>query len=322
LEEQHVVRANLRLLTAVLRCDQWVKNVFVFGGVLFGGEFTKPDKLLDALAAFLLFSSVASAAYIENDIVDRESDRAHPGKRTRPFASGAISPASGHVLATILLAIGLVGGALFRPTVAVILVLYFIMNIAYSRWLKHVVVIDVMVIATGFVLRVLAGCAAVAVPASNWILLCTFLVALFLGFGKRRHELLLLDGKTVSHRPVLASYGVKFLDQMMVVVSAVTIMCYILYTVWPDTVERHGTTNLIYTVPFVLYGIFRYDFLIYQEREGGNPTGLVLTDRPLIAAVVLWAVCAAAILSERWLARMIALPTTRAGAVTTVATER
>jgi 4-hydroxybenzoate polyprenyltransferase len=250
---------------------------------------------------------VASAAYIHNDIADREADRCHPTKARRPIASGAVRVPAARAVQLALLLVGLGGAALFDRRVTAILVAYTALNLAYSRWLKHMVVLDVMVIATGFVLRVLAGCAAVAVRPSTWIVLCTFLLALFLGFGKRRHELLVIGDGRDEHRPVLGSYGVGFLDQMISVVSAVTVMCYVMYTVSPDTVALHGTTALVYTVPFVIYGIFRYDFLVYKADQGGSPTTLFLTDRPLLLAVVLWAVTSVVLVNGTWRRRMAAL---------------
>ncbi|HLK10385.1 MAG TPA: decaprenyl-phosphate phosphoribosyltransferase [Candidatus Binatia bacterium] len=299
--------SRARVMVRLLRADQWVKNVFVFGGLLFGGRLGDPVAVARALVAFGLFSVVASAAYIHNDVADREADRLHPKKAQRPIASGAVSLPVARAVQLGLLVLGLAGAALFDRRVTAILLGYTALNAAYSHWLKHVVVLDVMLIAVGFVLRVLAGCAAVAVRPSTWIILCTFLLALFMGFGKRRHELTLLGAGRDEHRPVLGSYGVGFLDQMIGVVSAVTVMCYIMYTVWPDTVALHGTTALVYTVPFVIYGIFRYDFLVYKADRGGSPTSIILTDRPLLLAVVLWAVTSLALLNGTWRRRVAAV---------------
>jgi 4-hydroxybenzoate polyprenyltransferase len=299
------------LVMRLLRADQWVKNVFVFGGLLFGGRLGEPAAVGRALLAFGLFSCVASAAYIHNDIADRAADRHHPTKARRPIASGAVPIPLARAIELGLLLAGLIGAALFDRGVTAILVGYMALNAAYSRWLKHVVILDVMVIAVGFVLRVLAGCVAVAVRPSTWIELCTFLLALFLGFGKRRHELTLVGADRDEHRPVLGSYGVGFLDQMIGVVSAVTVMCYIMYTVSPDTVALHGTTALVYTVPFVIYGIFRYDFLVYKADRGGSPTTLFLTDRPLLLAVVLWAATSVVLVNgtwRRWIAAVVTGP--------------
>lgn len=275
-------------LAALLRVDQWVKNAFVFSGLLFSERLSDPRQAIAASTAFLLFCAVASAGYLHNDIADRDADRAHPDKCRRPIASGAVSIATARALQVGLLGLGLGGALLLDQAIFFLLAFYVVMNLAYSKTLKHIVVIDVMVIGVGFVLRVLVGCIAVGAHASVWLLLCTFLLALFLGFGKRRHELVIMGDRHDSHRPVLGNYGLKFLDQMIAVVSAVTIVCYIMYTVSPETEARHGNTNLVFTVPFVLHGLFRYDFLIYQQSDGGNPTGLVLRDWPLIFTVAGW----------------------------------
>jgi 4-hydroxybenzoate polyprenyltransferase len=290
---------GLRTAAALLRVEQWVKNGFVFAGMLFGGRFADPASWLHAGTAFVLFSAIASAAYVENDLLDREADRQHPKKRFRPLAAGTVSVGTARAVQAALLVLGFGGAALLDLRIVALLGVYFALNLVYSRFLKHQVVIDVFVIGVGFVIRVIVGCIAVDVVPSVWIVLCTFLLALFLGFGKRRHEVLLLEAGMQGHREVLASYGIAFLDQMITVVSALTITCYIMFTVWPDTVERHGTTNLVYTVPLVLYGLFRYDYLIYRLEDGGNPTDHLLTDRPLIVTLAVWAVTCAAILYWR-----------------------
>ena len=272
----------------LLRCDQWVKNTFVFSGLIFSGRGNDPALIAYAIAAFGVFSAVASAGYLNNDISDREADREHPEKRHRPIAAGEVGVPTARVIQVVLLVLGFGGAALLSPKVLALVVVYVAMNLAYSKVLKHMVVVDVMVIATGFVMRVLVGCYAVDATASVWLLLCTFLIALFLGFAKRRSELIVLGERHGSHRPVLGNYDIPFLDQMISVVSAVTIVCYIMYTLSPDTEERHSTTNLVYTVPFVLHGLFRYDYLLYRQNDGGNPTAIVLRDVPLIVTVAAW----------------------------------
>ncbi len=284
------------LLFGLLRCDQWVKNAFVFSGLLFSGRLTDPNAIVSATAAFGLFCTVASAGYLHNDINDADADRAHPDKRNRPIASGRIQPRTARALQIILLAIGFGGALLLDTRILALLVFYVVLNLAYTHTLKHIVVLDVMIIASGFVMRVLVGCFAVGAQASAWLLLCTFMIALFLGFGKRRNELIVMGKDHDTHRPVLGHYGVKFLDQMIAVVSAVTIVCYIMYTLSPETEARHGNTNLVYTVPFVLHGLFRYDYLIYQQTDGGNPTGIILRDVPTILTVAGWVLTCVAIL--------------------------
>ncbi len=289
----------MRIAAELLRVESWLKNGFIFAGVLFSGRFTDLRSLLTTCAVFGLFSLVASAVYIENDIADRESDRRHPTKRTRPIASGAVSVATARLIQIPLLAVGLGLGFWIDANVGMLLAAYVILNVLYTFWLKHVVILDVMTIAISFVLRVLIGCAAIDIAPSHWIMLCAFMLALHLGFGKRRQELILLHDRPDHRRPVLMSYGVQFLDQLMVIVSALTIVCYILFTMSPETVARQGTRNLVYTVPFVIYGLFRYDWLVHQ-REGGDPTTALLTDPHLIVTVILWALTAAAILGPGW----------------------
>lgn len=291
--------SRLATVARLLRADSWLKNGFTFAGVLFSGRFLDPWSLLRAGATFGLFSLVSSAVYIQNDITDAESDRRHPTKRTRPIASGAVPLGTARVVQAVLLLAGLGLGFRLDPRIGLLLAGYVVLNVSYTLWLKHVPIVDVMVIATGFVLRVVAGCVVIDVVPSQWIVLCAFMLALHLGFGKRRQELILLQDQPDQRRPVLASYGVHFLDQLMVVVSTITIVCYILFTMWPDTVARHGTANLVYTVPFVMYGLFRYDWLVHR-REGGDPTRALLTDPHLIVTVVVWILTAIAIVGPGW----------------------
>jgi len=286
--------------------EQWIKNAFVFCGVLFSGRFMDPASLVRATLTFVAFCLVASAGYIDNDIADREADRLHPLKARRPVAAGQITVGTARLLSALLLVVGIAIAWWMGRRVGTLLLLYAVLSAAYSRRLKHVVVLDVLAIATGFVLRVVAGCAVIEIVPSRWLLLCAFMLAAFLGFGKRRHEALLLGGHETPHRPVLASYSIGFLDQLISVASALTLTCYIMFTMWPETIERHGTTDLVYTVPLVMYGLFRYDFLIHRESGGGDPGHTLFTDRHILAVVVLWALSVALILGaeptgERWL---------------------
>ena len=291
--------SRVRILVGLLRAESWLKNGFVFAGILFSGRFTDSRSLVSVSILFALFALVSSAVYIQNDITDCDSDRRHPTKRMRPIASGAVSIRTGRVVQFVFLVAGLGLGFWLDVDVGLLLTAYVVLNLAYTFWLKHVVILDVMTIAVSFVLRVLAGCVVIDVAPSQWIMLCAFMLALHLGFGKRRQELILLHDKPDQRRPVLTSYGVHFLDQLMVIVSTLTIVCYILFTMSPDTVARQGTKNLIYTVPFVIYGLFRYDWLVHQ-REGGDPTIALLTDRHLIVTVLLWAITAIALLGPGW----------------------
>ncbi len=286
------VRGAIRML----RIDQWAKNAFVFAGVLFTGRLADPASLRAAAGAFLAFSLVASAGYVHNDVLDRDADGRHPRKRFRPLPAGEITIGAARVLQVVLLLVGLALAFWIDRRVGVVVAAYALLTAAYSLWLKHAVVLDVLAIAVGFVLRVVAGCAAIHVSPSKWIVLCTLMLALFLGLGKRRHEASLLGARGAEHRLVLTRYSLPFLDQLISIVSALTVMCYIMFTMWPETVARHGTTDLVYTVPLVMYGLFRYVALVYQEDGGADPTSTLLTDRHLLAAIALWAVVVVAIL--------------------------
>lgn len=292
------VALPIALISAV-RPKQWLKNLFVFAPAIFANTIFQERALERATAAFLVFCAVASATYLLNDVLDRESDRQHPVKMLRPIASGRLSPASALGLAGVLAAIGIAASFGLGRLFAALVVAYLISTIGYTLYFKHSVILDVMFLASGFVLRVAAGAAAVNVPASEWLFLCTMLLALFLGFSKRRHELTLLEEDATNHRRVLVHYSPELLDQMIVIVATSAILCYILYTVWPSTVERFGSNHLIFTVPFVIYGIFRYFYLIHQRQSGGDPTDALLTDWPLLVNVVLWAAVAIAVITFR-----------------------
>ena len=294
-------QSRLWVAVHLLRCDQWVKNVFVFGALIFGKAVFVPEKVEAALVAFALFSAVTSAAYIHNDISDLKSDRLHPRKRRRPIASGAVSIPVARVVQVLLLAAGLGGAAVFQPQNLDMLVAYFVLNLLYSGILKQLVLLDVMCIAIGFVMRVLTGCEAVNIDPSVWILLCTFVLALFLGLGKRRHELLEGAGDGVARQANgRATYGTEFLEQAMGIASAVTIVCYAVFTAAPETKEVHGTTKLVYTVPFVVYGMLRYQWLLHDAGRGGDPGEIVATDRPLQLTILSWILTCGALLYWQW----------------------
>ena len=282
-----------------LRPGQWVKNILVFAPLVFAQQAFDQHAATRSLAAFALFCLASGAVYLVNDLLDRASDRRHPVKCRRPIASGALSPAAAAVTAAVLATAVLLAAALLDRRVAFVLGIYLLVNLLYSRVLKNLVILDVMTIATGFVLRVVAGGLAVGVALSSWLLLCTSLLALFLGFGKRRHELELLQADASSHRPILLNYSPYFLDQLIAVVTTSTLVSYSLYTMDPSVHQKLGTPYLPLTIPFVLYGIFRYLYLIHQEKEGGDPSQLILGDRPLLVNVLLWAATAFTILYYR-----------------------
>jgi 4-hydroxybenzoate polyprenyltransferase len=229
--------------------------------------------------------------YVVNDIADRESDRLHPIKQMRPIASGQLDVRTAALAAVVMGGGGVLAALAIGPELGLVAGSYLVLLLAYSAQLKHIVIIDVLTIAAGFVLRAIAGAVAVEVPIRLWLLICTTLLALFLAFSKRRHELVLLGTGAIGHRRILEEYSPYLLDQMIAVVTASTVIAYTLFTVSPETAERLGTGRLPLTIPFVLYGIFRYLYLVHQKRGGGSPAELLLTDRPLLACVALWAGC-------------------------------
>ena len=289
-------RSTTALLLISLRPEQWTKNLIVFAAALFGGQLTNPAAIAAAGATFAIFCALSGAVYLFNDVADRDADRRHPLKRERPIASGALSPA---VALTVGVGLGLGAGAAaaaIHPLLAMVAGAYFVLLLSYSFLLKHLVIIDALTIAGGFVLRAAAGAVAVGVPISHWLLVCTTLLALFLSFSKRRHELTLLAEGATDHRPILHEYSPYLLDQMIAVVTASTLVAYALYATSPETAQKLGTTRLGLTIPFVLYGIFRYLYLVHQKRAGGSPSALLVTDGPLLACVALWSVAVAVIL--------------------------
>ena len=290
---------QLRLLIRTMRIRQWTKNVFVLSPLLFSRHLFDTHSLLLAIEAFFLFSLVASAVYVLNDVVDAEVDRSHPVKRLRPIASGQLPVPFALIAVGVLMAAALVPAVLIHAGFASILAAYFLLNVVYSLFLKKAVIVDVMTIAASFVLRIVAGAVVIDVPISEWLLICTSLLALFLGFSKRRHEITVLEEDAHVHRPVLLEYSTYFLDQMISLVTASTLICYILYTVDDDTVEKFGSKALLYTTPFVLYGLFRYYYLVHQRKTGGDPTAELLTDLPLLANVLLWGAAVVLILYFR-----------------------
>lgn len=287
-------------LLASLRPRQWVKNLFVFAGVIFSQQMLTP-LAWTALGAFAIFCGLSGAIYLFNDVADAERDRLHPSKRLRPIASGELSRTTAAIFGALLLA-GCLAAA-FRVGVAFGLVAlgYGALLTAYSVWLKHIVILDVLTVAAGFVLRAVAGAVAVDAEISGWLLICTILIALFLALGKRRHEYRSLARDAAAHRPILAEYSESFLDQMISVVTASTVTAYALYTMSPETVAKFHTRLLPLTLPFVLYGIFRYLYLLYRRDLGGNPSDLLVTDRALLVDGILWMVATFAIIyGSRW----------------------
>jgi 4-hydroxybenzoate polyprenyltransferase len=248
----------------------------------------KPELILKSVAGFALFCLLSSSVYIFNDIMDVESDRRHPLKSSRPIASGKISIPTATMLFIVFALIALGLSFLLNPMFALTALSYFILNLLYSIYLKNVVIIDVMCIAAGFVIRAVAGAVVIGVEISAWLVVCTILLALFLGFGKRRHELLILENQATDHRKILSEYSPYFLDQMISVVTASTVIAYAFYTLSLEVEIKLGTRHMDLTIPFVLYGVFRYLYLIHQKEGGGSPTRMLLTDKPILVNVILW----------------------------------
>ncbi|GLV59144.1 decaprenyl-phosphate phosphoribosyltransferase [Dictyobacter sp. S3.2.2.5] len=290
---------RLKALIALMRPKQWTKNGAVFIGLVFASELFHLYPLIRATVAFIAFCFISSTIYVLNDLLDIEKDRVHPTKRFRPLASGVLPTSWAKAALVGLLGMCAVltfllflipsppdiyrslGGAnvLFALSIAA----YLVMMIFYNTHLKHVVLIDVFCIAAGFVLRIIAGTVVIPVVISPWLYLVTCFLSLFMGFGKRRHELVLLQGQAGSHRKILKEYSIPMLDQMITVVVSGTLMSYSLYTVQGQT----GNHRLMITVPFVLYGVFRYLYLVYMRMDGGSPDEILLRDRHILAAVLL-----------------------------------
>jgi 4-hydroxybenzoate polyprenyltransferase len=270
-----------------LRPRQWVKNLFVFAGLVFGQRLFTPA-VWPALGAFAIFCGLSGAVYLVNDVADRDQDRLHPKKRERPVAAGRLPVRVALGVAIALVAGGLVAAGRISTSLLLVAVAYVVLLTAYSVWLKHIVIVDVLTVAVGFVLRALAGTLAIDVAISGWLLICTILLALFLALGKRRHEYLALGAEAARHRPILAEYSAGLLDQMIAVVTASTVTAYALYTMSPETVAKFRTQLLAATLPFVLYGIFRYLYLLYRRQLGGNPSELFLNDRALLINTACW----------------------------------
>jgi|SRR5690606_27534276 len=281
-------------LVQAMRPKQWTKNLIVFAALIFDLQLDNPGRVLVAVAAFLTFCLASGSVYLINDLLDREADRRHPTKRHRPIASGRLPERVAVLAAAASIVAAPALGLLIRPGFGLILAVYIASMLAYSLWIKHVVILDVFAIAAGFVLRAAGGAVALDVPISPWLYVCTVLLALFLGFGKRRNEIKVLEDAAGQHRRNLEEYSVGLLDQLIMLTAAATIMSYSLYSFTAPTLPDNHAMML--TIPFVLYGIFRYLLLVYVREEGGAPEQLLLTDRPLMVSVLLWAAAVVAVL--------------------------
>ena len=272
----------------LLRPHQWVKSGFVFVGLLFGHvwqDLVLVERVIQAAAAFAL---AASAVYVINDLADRERDREHPEKKHRPLASGTVNLTQALMLAGACMLSSLMLAHSASNDVLIIVLAYAALNVLYSLGLKHVVLLDVFIISAGFMMRILAGTLGVGIEPSHWLMLCSLMLTLFLGFSKRRGELNVMAGRSGSHRKVLDDYDPIFLDKLIGICAAGTIISYSLYTVSPETLVMHGTDRLIFTVPFVIYGVFRYLFLLHRRGGGGDPAAALLQDNHLLGAFCGW----------------------------------
>jgi 4-hydroxybenzoate polyprenyltransferase len=277
----------IKAILKSMRPHQWTKNVFVLAPLVFDRQLTNITALTRSVAGMLLFCLISSCVYVLNDIMDVESDRIHPDKKHRPIASGALPIRVAYILVAVLLVITIPLSFWLSPAFGIVALVYFFINFAYSTWLKHIPLIDVLIIAACYVLRVAAGVVLITVQRfSPWLYIVTTLFALFIGFGKRRAELSLLEGEAKSHRRVLDGYSIPLLDQLITIVSGTTVVAYSLYTFTaPNVPPNHA---MMLTIPFILYGIFRYLWLISVKHAGGAPEELVFTDRPLQVTILLW----------------------------------
>jgi 4-hydroxybenzoate polyprenyltransferase len=281
--------STLRALVETLRPQQWVKNGFIFAALIFSQSLTRWDRCRQVLLAALIFCLVSSATYVLNDILDVAEDRNHPSKKLRPIASGRVSATSAGIVGAIFAAAGLLSAWKLNPSFFGIVVAYLAINVLYSSFLKRVALLDVFIVASGFLLRVIAGGVVIKVAISPWLIVCTTLLALFIALSKRRHELVLLGRRASDHRAILKDYSPYFLDQLISIVTASTVVTYALYTLSPDVQNKFPGKRLELTIPFVLFGIFRYLHLIHNNDHGGNPTRSLFTDPVLLSVVVLWA---------------------------------
>lgn len=285
----NAITTSLLAAVKLIRPKQWLKNGFVFAPLVFAKELFQPEPLLLTFRTFGMFCLTASMVYIINDTIDVEADRAHPKKKNRPLAAGTISIPAAYGILAVLLILDVLLGMGMPDKFLVLLGSYFLMNLAYTFKLKEVFLLDVFIIAAGFMLRVLGGAYAISVYVSSWLILCTLFISLFLGFAKRRGEIVAMQAAgAMSERKVLQHYRLAVLDQMLTITAAGTVISYALYTVAPRTVTVFGTDKLIYTTVFVMYGVFRYMHLIHTTEAVENPAAVVSTDFPIIANVLLW----------------------------------
>ncbi|TET97024.1 MAG: decaprenyl-phosphate phosphoribosyltransferase [Candidatus Zixiibacteriota bacterium] len=286
----------LLALLKLARPPQWLKNGIILLALIFAGEMTHPKKVELALLAIAIFCLLSSAVYTFNDLIDRKNDRKHPLKKNRPIASGKVSIGTAVTVVVILGSVGLAAAWLINTNFFITAVVFLGFNLLYTLWLKNIVIVDVMAVALSFVVRAYAGAFAIDVPASKWMLINTLLLALFLGFGKRRHELIVLEEGAAAHRKILGKYSPYLLDQLIAVVTPSVLVMYMLYSFSTEVSLKLGTQNLFATIPFVVYGLFRYLYLIHKEEKGGSPTHVLISDLPIMITVLLWLITSSLVL--------------------------
>ncbi len=287
---------NIKTWLLLFRVKQWVKNGLIFAALLFSKNVFNFSQLRLSIFAFVAFCAVSSSVYIFNDILDFRSDQNHPIKKFRPIANSDISKKQGLIVAILLLVIGMLIGIIINVQFTILLSVYVLINIGYSLVFKKIVMLDILIVSMGFVLRAIGGALAINVVFSNWLLVTTLYLALFLVLGKRRNELIILGEEAKNHRKILGEYSQSMLDSLIMIVAAASLVSYSLYTLNPTTISHFGTENLIYTLPIVIYGLFRYLYLIYKRHDGADPSNTLYSDVPLLSTVLIWGVVVAVIL--------------------------
>jgi len=280
----------LKSLFESMRPKQWTKNLIIFAAIIFAQELGNTFILLKVIGGFVVFSLLSGCGYIFNDIADMEKDRVHPRKQNRPIAAGRLNPLFAMSSAILIIILSLSSAFILRIEFGIVSSVYLLLTLGYSFFFKHIVIIDVLTLSFGFVLRAVAGAIVAGMEISPWLVICTMLLALFLGLGKRRHELVLLESHATSHRAILREYTPAFIDEMISAITGSTIIAYSLYAFSPEVQAKLCTPYLPLTIPFVLYGIFRYLYLVHQKGGGGSPESDIMRDKPLLSAILLWIV--------------------------------